>query len=233
VSGAWASNVYTISGTPTSADTYNYTVTTTNNKGCANPSATGKITVTLPPPITYTGCTAPSLTLGTVGFTSSQTYPRNGLTISSPVTATYCNTRTYSSYDGGSSGAYKADCATNYYSATRGNWFAWCMVKQFASQLCPSPWRVPTQADLCQFVNNSPYDCSSYTGFLYSDVGDWLTGYVNSGSYDGSPYILWQTSTEDDSNRAYSLYYNGANTILQNSVTKSFGFALRCVQNTP
>jgi hypothetical protein len=53
VSGTWSSNVHTISGTPTSSGTFNYTVTTTNGNGCTDASATGKIIVTLPPPITY------------------------------------------------------------------------------------------------------------------------------------------------------------------------------------
>jgi hypothetical protein len=44
VTGSWASNVVTISGTPTVAGTYNYTVTLTG--GCGNVSASGSITVT-------------------------------------------------------------------------------------------------------------------------------------------------------------------------------------------
>jgi gliding motility-associated-like protein len=44
VTGAWAGNVATISGTPTLAGTFNYTVTTTG--GCPPATATGTITVT-------------------------------------------------------------------------------------------------------------------------------------------------------------------------------------------
>ena len=44
VTGSWAGNVATISGTPTASGTYNYTVTTTG--GCPPATATGTITVT-------------------------------------------------------------------------------------------------------------------------------------------------------------------------------------------
>jgi hypothetical protein len=43
VSGAWASNVITISGTPSASGTSNYTVTLTG--GCGIITATGSITV--------------------------------------------------------------------------------------------------------------------------------------------------------------------------------------------
>ncbi|MBS1680198.1 MAG: gliding motility-associated C-terminal domain-containing protein [Bacteroidetes bacterium] len=47
VNGAWATNVATISGTPTASGTFNYTVTLTG--GCGNVTATGIITVSDPP----------------------------------------------------------------------------------------------------------------------------------------------------------------------------------------
>ena len=51
-----ATHVYTISGTPTAAGTFNYTVTTTGP--CVNPNATGTITVTPNSTITLTSGTA-------------------------------------------------------------------------------------------------------------------------------------------------------------------------------
>jgi len=56
VTGSWASNVVTISGTPTATGTYIYTVTLTG--GCGTVTANGTITVT--PPAT------PTATIGTV-----------------------------------------------------------------------------------------------------------------------------------------------------------------------
>ncbi|MFA4917324.1 MAG: hypothetical protein WC560_11735, partial [Syntrophales bacterium] len=52
VTGAWASNVVTISGTPTASGTFNYTVTLTG--GCGTITATGSITVTPNNTITLT-----------------------------------------------------------------------------------------------------------------------------------------------------------------------------------
>jgi uncharacterized protein (TIGR02145 family) len=73
VSGAWSSPDYTVSGTPSATDTYNYTLTTTNANGCNNASVNGTIKVeSLPgvqpqgsctftqPPLTGTFATFPS-----------------------------------------------------------------------------------------------------------------------------------------------------------------------------
>jgi uncharacterized protein (TIGR02145 family) len=231
VSGAWAANTYTVSGTPTSSGTFNYTVTTTNSNGCANASATGTITVNASG-ITYTGCTTASLPLGTVGFTSSTTYSRYGLTISSPVTVTYCNGRTYANFDGGSSGAYKADCATNYYSTAYGNWFSWCMVAQYADLLCPGEWRVPTREDYCQLVNGSSTNCNMLSSTFDNVVGSAYAGYAYSGSFsDGGSYGYYWTSTAHTSDFAYTLYFNDSQTFPQYHVTRYNGYPLRCVRD--
>jgi uncharacterized protein (TIGR02145 family) len=228
VSGAWASNTYTVSGTPTSVGTYNYTVTTTNSNGCSNATATGRITVQL----STKGCTTASLNLGTAGFTSSTTYSRNGLTISSPVTATNCNNKTYSSFDGGSSGNYKADCANNNYDASYGNWFSWCTVVQYASKLCPSPWRVPTNEDHCLIANNSSTDCSNKIGYDLGGVDGYAkTGYVRAGTAVGASVrgYYWSSTSTSDSNAVY-FSFNSGGTYPSLAIEKDVGFALRCVR---
>jgi len=54
VTGAWVSNVFTISGTPTSSGTFNYTVTMTGGCSGGTNTATGTITV-LPSPVVIAG----------------------------------------------------------------------------------------------------------------------------------------------------------------------------------
>ncbi|MES2800093.1 MAG: T9SS type A sorting domain-containing protein [Bacteroidota bacterium] len=76
VTGAWAGNVVTISGTPTASGTFNYTVTTTG--GCPPATATGTITVTplntIAAGINRTTCinsAITSITLATTGATGA------------------------------------------------------------------------------------------------------------------------------------------------------------------
>jgi hypothetical protein len=76
VTGSWASNVVTISGTPTAAGTYNYTVTLTG--GCGTTTATGTITVN---PILNAGVTISVSPSASICAGSSATFtatPTNG-----------------------------------------------------------------------------------------------------------------------------------------------------------
>ncbi|MDR0729979.1 MAG: hypothetical protein LBF19_07670 [Prevotellaceae bacterium] len=231
VSGSWTSNVYTISGTPTVTGTFNYTVTTTNSNGCPNATATGTITVNL----AVIGCIPASLNLGTVGFSSTTTYSRNGLIISSPVTATYCNNRC-GSFDGDSGNDFKADCAWIVSAGTAGflgRLFSWCMVMQYADQLCPSPWRVPTKEDHCRLVNGDPGICTTLSESFNGKYGYFYTGYASSsGCYSYMKGYYW-SSTENNDSSAYCLYFDFASgrTIPQTTRSKAYGHGLRCVRD--
>jgi uncharacterized protein (TIGR02145 family) len=201
--------------------------------GCED--STTDLTLPVAVACTYTGCTTPTLTLGTVGFTSSTTYSRNGLTISSPVTATYCNTRSYTNFNGGSSGAYKADCAANYYDAAYGNWFSWCLVKQYASKLCPRPWRVPTLEDHCLIVSGSTGDCGAKSSSdIRNGIGYRYTGYATTAScYNGDSYGCYWSSTVVDPNtpqKAYWLWFDKDNVEPTSKPGLERGAVVRCVQ---
>ncbi|HNW90596.1 MAG TPA: T9SS type A sorting domain-containing protein, partial [Bacteroidales bacterium] len=64
VSGSWASNVVTISGTPTASGAFIYTVTTTG--GCTSPAVTATGTITVTPNNTVTAASAtPTLCINT------------------------------------------------------------------------------------------------------------------------------------------------------------------------
>jgi hypothetical protein len=221
VSGAWSSNVYTVSGTPTSSGTYNYTVTTTNSNGCANASASGTIAV-LP-----TGCKPSTFELTGVGFANSATYTRNGITLSAPVTVTTCQKTTYNS---GSSVTYQADCRTN--PSYAGDLFSWCMVKQYESQLCPYPWRVPTYNDFCNIAGLSA-NCQDTVYSIYPGMEGWLLGgYCD---YDAEYYIPGVRGYYWSSTSRYVGHAHAASTAPHEFSPyyprrKNYGFSLRCVR---
>jgi hypothetical protein len=124
VSGTWSNNTYTISGTPSAAGTFNYTVTTINSNGCSNQQATGKIVVnsTLPPSSGSWVCGAQTWSgmlrnpAGCSGVSS--------LSTSNPPPAQY------------------KDNGTTY-----GYYYNWTCVNEYAIALCPYPWRVPSVND--------------------------------------------------------------------------------------
>ena len=100
VSGSWAANVITISGTPTASGTFNYTITLTG--GCGTITRNGTITVTPNNTITLTSAAA----------TENQT-----VCISTPITnITYTTTgatgATFSGLPAGVSGSWAANAIT-------------------------------------------------------------------------------------------------------------------------
>jgi uncharacterized protein (TIGR02145 family) len=228
VSGAWVSNTCTISGTPASDSygTFTYTVTATNNNGCANVSTNGTLIV-FP-----AGCIHATLTLGAVGFTSTATYNVNGLIISSPVTVTYCNNRAVSEFESSyGSGVFKADCAPNTYSVTSGNWFSWCMVNQYEHVLCPTPWRVPSKDDFCQLMNGSATNCNNNAQTLNGKYGFELTGMIWTGSgIDATDQAGYYLGSKGLPSKLVLLIYNAKTTSLSTGSAGSFGSSLRCVK---
>jgi hypothetical protein len=228
VSGAWAADTYTISGTPSTTTTgaFTYTVTTTNSYGCIDASVSGTITV-YPP-----GCIPSNLTLGEVGFTSTATYSRNGITWSAPVTVTYCQK---AAYNGGSAGAYLADCIKT--TAPAGDYISGCMVREYAAQLCPSPWRVPSQADMCQYLA-TPTGCGNPDQSTHTGMDGWVAGCgwhpttVVSCSNCSRCANYWTGTTALSNGEWRMMYAFIAASAFQTLATVPFGygFMLRCVQ---
>ncbi len=193
--------------------------------------------------IDYAGCSTNTINLGSVGFTSTQTWVVGAQTWSAPVTATYCNKTAYSSP---TSAPYGTDCRNN----TNGHLFSWCMVKRYAAQLCPSPWRVPTTTDFCTLDKNlnSRSDCNNrthystteynrYFGAQWNATGvQWALSYgdVTGGSCVYSCSINW-ANDEYNSAYGYALFIGGGGADTGSIRPlyyhdKYIGIELRCVR---
>jgi hypothetical protein len=174
-----------------------------------------------PAPIrTMPGCATSDINLGKVKFVSDKTWTFGEQTWSAPITATYCEKTTF---DGGSASNYRVDCRmhpqTKY-----GHLFTWCMVASYAAQLCPSPWRVPSQADFSALVSNTNYRKLIYTW----DYG----GYASSTSVygTGSQAYYWSsTAYSGNISLAFNLHYNSGNLSVSTD-GKHIGFQVRCVK---
>jgi len=154
---------YALKGTPPFEITSNNGSETTTNRNITAGTITAITDATKCPGYVqypYSNCAASTVTLGTVGFASTKTWPikdANGIVVqtwSAPVTATACRKITYSGTATGSS--YNADCRSNNGNnpaphSTYGDLFSWCMIAQYGEMLCPQSdgWRVPTAEDFC------------------------------------------------------------------------------------
>jgi uncharacterized protein (TIGR02145 family) len=188
------SNNFTISGTPSAAGTYHYTFTSTNAGSGCTASASVVITVNPTNGIAYSTCAPPNLYLTGASF-EPDTDTIYDLILSSNVVVTPAVSNNYSG------SGYSADCISFN---TYGTLFSWCMAVQYASILCPSPWRVPTKDDFCRIASGSPDNCPS-TYSQHGGINGWLAvGIWNNGSIhnNGINSQYW-SSTSADVNDAY------------------------------
>ena len=102
VTGAWAANVVTISGTPTASGTFNYTVNLTGGGGCGTITANGTITVT----------PANTITLSSAAGTDAQTVCVNTAITNITYATTGATGATFSGLPAGVTGAWAANVVT-------------------------------------------------------------------------------------------------------------------------
>ncbi len=231
-----SNGIYTLRGTPPfiingsstwSAKTYMGDITTITD---ATNNPEGFINIPT--------CSTSNVNFGTVGFVSAQTWVVGSQTWSAPVTATYCNKATLLS----GTNPYVTDCRNNS-QGSYGHLFNWCMVKRYATILCPTPWRVPTSSDFCYLdktlnsrtVCDERNDASSLSRYFsiwgaeYSgmDHGDGVL------TYQGSQFYYW-SNEECGSDRAYRFYSHSPTNLIGinqcNQPTKQHMHTLRCVQ---
>jgi uncharacterized protein (TIGR02145 family) len=184
--------------------------------------------------------------LGVVSFATDSTWTVTNGNItqiwSDAVQATNCNKNTF---DGGDfrSLNFKADCRSN--PDYKGDLFSWCAVRRFAEQLCPPPWRVPTQQDFINLdramggsgtnqINTSRL--VSYTGTGTNQWGGIYGGYCHLNSVIITPgsWAHYWSSTEGDNVRSARNLNFGINGVIyprnNGENSKNAGFSLRCVK---
>jgi hypothetical protein len=149
---------------------------------------------------------------------STQTWVFGEQTWSDAIQIPDCNKTDFTNdYNNPQCRSYTSDKLRYYYN--------WAYVNQNAATLCPSPWRVPSQADFNMLVSNTT------ASTLHSDWG--FGGYcMSSGSvsYQGTSAYYW-SSTENSSstNNAYFLSYTSSIFYSQDNTYKNSGLQVRCV----
>jgi hypothetical protein len=220
ITTSYAGNTLTISGRSTVAGMHTYVIRATGMAGCSDAYLGGSIKI-YPEGVDGYGCVTSNLSLGTVGFASNVTHVVGSQTWSAPVTATFCEK---TSSNGGTTDAYQADCRheTN---DTYGHLFTWCMVENYAEQLCPSPWRTPSREDFCTMLNvlNGNTNCGYVGGWL--GVSIW-----GAKSCSGCYAYYWSSSVYDSSTAGYGYFGSEGVLSFYTGMGKQATAYLRCVK---
>jgi len=160
-------------------------------------------------------------------------------TWSGAVIATNCQKGTFNGgfidWNNPNNSNFNADCRSN--PDFPGDLFSWCAVVRFADQLCPYPWRVPTQQDFItldiamggtgglqtdlDFVN------SNYITRWGGAFGGRVDTSLNSNGWSGE---YWAQS-EESVGTGRRLYFTAGGFIIPwDRDNKDLGFSLRCVR---
>jgi len=226
-------------------------IATTVSVGVATITATtedGSHTATSPIAVVATqrGCnTNPAgwgESLGTVSFHSqghNVVIEGNGITQtwSGAVTATNCNKTPFNGWEGVNN--FNADCRSN--PDFPGDLFSWCAVVRFADQLCPYPWRVPTQQDFIDLdiamggTGNFRADLDFINANYITRWGGAFGGVCASNGtvhYQGSRVGYWsQAESGADADGAFALDFATSGLVNpQSPWHKITGLPVRCVR---
>jgi hypothetical protein len=112
-----------------------------------------------------------------------------------------------------------AYCRSYTENSVKHYYYNWPYVKNNASTLCPSPWRVPTSTDFDKLEATAGSTLVSVWGY---------GGYASSSMTNTTTDGYYWSSTEDNRNNAYYLNYGGGD--LYDLVNKGYGFQVRCVK---
>jgi uncharacterized protein (TIGR02145 family) len=172
---------------------------------------------------------------GEVTFYSAQQWEVGNLVWSDMVMASLCKK---DEFNGGPAGPYNVDCRQ---SEGFGDLFTWEAVDQFAGELCPEGWRIPTKRDFFDLdvalggSGTGGVNAKEYTTVWRKYLDEWgaqPSGYARTANPDvifpGAVACYWsQTELNDD--RANYLYVYSGRIYPQYSETKDLGMSVRCV----
>ncbi len=129
---------------------------------------------------------------------------------------------------------------------TNGAYYTWCnataskgrycsgattTVDDSEYSICPRGWKLPTNTEYSTLLNiagivNNSDGSSKIRNMPYNFP---YAGIVDGGSlYNVGSYGYYWSSTADDNNYAYYLYFDSGN-VGTNSSGRSFGFSVRCI----
>ena len=132
----------------------------------------------------------------------------------------------------GSSYSYTAGQVQDSGNTTTGYWYNFCAASAGTNcqtstrydttyDICPKGWRLPTNSEF-----------GTITGTSYISAFSPVTGgYYSYGSLGSTSYGYWWSSTADDSNYQYRLYYNGSS-LNTSSRYKLSGLYVRCIRSS-
>jgi uncharacterized protein (TIGR02145 family) len=171
------------------------------------------------------------LGLGTISFATDSIWTIGSQIWSDAVQTTICSRKT--SFNG------RIDCRSN--PNQKGDLFSWSAVNHFKSQICPAPWRVPTDDD---FVNldralggngkSRDNDIETLLKYMGSNWGGSFSGLSFSDgtlAWQGTRVIYW-TQQSFSNNTAFTLYLDSSGGINPwNTNDRNAGFSVRCVRD--
>jgi hypothetical protein len=205
VNGDYSNLTYTIQGTPTTQNKYNYTLTTTNSNGCPDTTVAGTIWAIgsryWPP--------APPNAASTVLWYENNDFWSDAIRIPD------CDKTDFDLY------GEIPDCRSYTSLGSGYTWYYYNLayVNQYAAKLCPSPWRVPTHDTpfsqwnwMCNGEGDDCYMNNVYGGFVWQynqmvyvdDQANYWYGGVKSYSGSGLTPMGWQYGWQKD---GYALYW--------------------------
>ncbi|MCL2413910.1 MAG: hypothetical protein FWC94_01475 [Bacteroidales bacterium] len=251
-------NPITISGTPTYAGVYMFTITTIGDL-CTSVSVTGSISADM------SGCNLDTAGWVRPGFsdlgnitwgdvsnmdieigrtTVHGTGGRPSQVWSGAVFAAACDK---TEFEGGLPGNFNADCRSANTNLT-GHFFSWCAVMRFADLLCPDGWRVPTTEDFAILHQNLGFTLPAQgSSTAHDNTGVYIptSGTVSDPNVGGiwggarftghatnllNAYSFYWSSTQSSGTAARHLVIDETRAWPQHDNDKNSGFALRCVR---